>query len=59
MVKMEITYKFQSEFLKGRHRMGDQGVVGIILLKWIVQKQEVRVCTKFNGLRTDVTSGHL
>ena len=41
------------------HHLGDPGVDGMIILKWIFRKWDVRLWTEWNWLRIVTAGGHL
>jgi len=45
--------------LRERDRLGDQGVEGSIILRWIFRKWDVRAWTGSSWLRIGTGAGHL
>jgi hypothetical protein len=44
---------------EGRYRFGDLGIGGSLILKWILKKHDVRLCTGFVWLRLGTFGGLL
>jgi hypothetical protein len=51
--------KFLLETLKGTDHLGDVGIEGSIILKWILKKQVVRVYSGLNWLSIESSGGML
>jgi hypothetical protein len=53
------TYRVLVEKSEGKRAMGDPGVDGRIILRWIFRKWNVGLRTGLSWLRIDTGSGHL
>jgi len=52
-------YRVLWGYLKGREHLGDQGVDGRIILRWIIRKWNVGLRTGSSWLRIEKGDGHL
>jgi len=58
-VRGEAYAGFQWGNLRGRDYLGDSGIDGRIILRWIFRKWDVGVWTVSSGLRIGTGGGHL
>jgi hypothetical protein len=45
--------------MKLKHQLGDKGLPGKLILKWILEEQDVRMWDRFIWFRTSSSGGHL
>jgi len=59
MTERRGVYGFWWGHLRERDHLGDQGVDGRIIVRWIFRKWDVGVCTGSSWLRIETGGGHL
>jgi len=55
----EVYTEFWWEILRERDHLGEPGVDGRIILRWIFRKWDVRAVTGLSWLRIGIGGGHL